>query len=267
MWLPFRIGRFEVTGKLRYSHWSEVLSGHAAEGTDRGVRVAIKRPTPTVLESSEATGWFRREGTLLSDLSHPAFPQVLEFTGGSSPILVMEHLDGADLATLLQVESLPTMPIDGWKLLLSDWLGGLDALHEGLGGQKVSHGDVSRGNLHVDCEGRGRLLDLGLAFAPQSLRQSVLKRRHEAWTNLPTTAEEEFAADIAGLFEAVSPFWPDDGTTPEFVSSLLRDAREGRWKSIPTAAHLYGMLQAQPDVRSVVKTWIQSSSNPSCTPV
>jgi serine/threonine protein kinase len=69
----------------------------------------------------------------------------------------MEFLEGRGLYALLQRGSLP--PQHAVDLTL-DWLGGVKFLHR----RGILHGDLTPGNLFVTNDGRGRLIDLALAF-------------------------------------------------------------------------------------------------------
>ena len=69
---------------------------------DLGKRVAIKTLLPALAASPEARGRFLREGQAASRIRHPHVVDVTDVVAeGPTSYLVMEYLEGEDLATLI----------------------------------------------------------------------------------------------------------------------------------------------------------------------
>jgi serine/threonine protein kinase len=107
---------------------------------------------------SVALGRFRQEVMAASRLCHPNIVAAYE-AGEENRVqyLVMEYVDGQDLATLVQEHG--PVPVDvamGWILQAAR---GLEYAHS----KNVIHRDIKPGNLLVDQEGTIKILDMGLA--------------------------------------------------------------------------------------------------------
>jgi serine/threonine protein kinase len=104
---------------------------------------------------------FESEANLLAQLRHPALPRVADyFTQDDRLFLVMDFIEGADLATLLEQRAAP-FPVDevlGWADKLLDALKYLHSQNP-----PVIHRDIKPQNLKLDPQGNLYLLDFGLA--------------------------------------------------------------------------------------------------------
>lgn len=104
---------------------------------------------------------FEREAHLLNHLRHPALPKVSDhFIEGNGQYLVMEFIQGADLAQLLQERSgaLPLADVLRWA---DELLDALDYLH--TQNPPVIHRDIKPQNIKLTTRGQIILLDFGLA--------------------------------------------------------------------------------------------------------
>src|ERR1700722_11728261 len=72
-----------------------------AERVGRGGRVVVKFLSPTIVHEPGAVERLRREAEIASRLRDPHIVRIYEFVEEPAPCLVMEWLDGEDLATRL----------------------------------------------------------------------------------------------------------------------------------------------------------------------
>ena len=116
--------------------------------------------------SQEAQRQFMREATVLANLSHPNLPRVTDhfFIPGKGQYLVMDFVDGADLATLAEQPGKVTVS------QAVEWISQVaDALVYMHGqSQPVLHRDIKPSNIRITPQGRAMLVDFGLVkfYAP-----------------------------------------------------------------------------------------------------
>jgi serine/threonine protein kinase len=133
-------------------------------GTDRVV--AVKVIAPRHGDQPEFVERFRREARAAGRLRHPNVVDVTDF--GFAPVggrrlayLVMEYLDGASLADVLEDEG--RLPLD-WVVEILDPV--CSAVHEAHA-QGIVHRDLKPDNLWLESDRRGgytvKVLDFGLA--------------------------------------------------------------------------------------------------------
>ena len=156
-----RIGAYEVSKRIGSGGMGTVYLCKAVEScpVPIGKIVAVK-----VLRSSDADERrrFERESRYLQTLQHPGIVRVLD-TGEDHQrlYLVMPLIEGKRLDDLVgpKLEKLPEDKAIDWMVQA------LEALHVAhLAG--ILHRDVKPGNLMLDKDGHIRLLDFGLASAP-----------------------------------------------------------------------------------------------------
>lgn len=149
-----RLGAWRIERLLGEGGMGRVYLGERADGAFR-MQVAIKVLRTELELPAEVLG---HERNLLARLEHPALTRLLDGGVSSSGdvFLVME---------LVQGQSLPD-----WLHLARPALAARVALFQTLAEavshahhQRVVHGDIKPGNIHVDAEDRPRLLDFGIA--------------------------------------------------------------------------------------------------------
>jgi serine/threonine protein kinase/formylglycine-generating enzyme required for sulfatase activity len=120
--------------------------------------VAIKMVLAKAARSADAIARFQREVRAAARLSHPNVVTAFDADEASGiPFLVMEYVDGPDLASLVAEQG--PLAVARTVDYVSQAARGLDYAHS----QGVIHRDVKPRNLLVDREGRVKILDLGLA--------------------------------------------------------------------------------------------------------
>ncbi len=155
---------------------------------------------------------FERERQILADLNHPGIARLLD--GGElddgRPYLVMEHVDGADIASHCEQQRLN---LQARLRLLIDLAQAVQFAHA----NRVIHRDLKPDNVMVDARGQVRLLDFGIA--------QLLERPEQA------TAADASAAAVAPsltLHEAL--------LSPEYASP-----EQLRGETITTATDIYSL--------------------------
>ena len=153
----------------------KVLSGRATGVTDR------KR--------------FEREAQVMSILNHPALIRIYDYgtTGNDVPYIVMEHIEGNSLGTILQ--QCGPLPVSDVLPLFIQVCEGLQHAHA----ESIIHRDLKPHNIMVSNDGyQAKILDLGVA-----------KLADEKQDDLNLT----FAGEIFG-----SPFYmsPEQATNKPF---------------------------------------------------
>ena len=119
--------------------------------------VAVKQMT---VSESDADSSFEREARLLAGLRHPGLPVVTDyFTGTDGRFLVMQYIEGEDLARVLREEGrCPVGQVVTWALAVLD---ALVYLHGHA--PPIVHRDLKPANLKRTPRGELILLDFGLA--------------------------------------------------------------------------------------------------------
>ena len=123
--------------------------------------------------SPEAQRQFKREAQILSDLSHPNLPRVIDhfIVPGQGQYLVMDYVEGEDLQEMLQRVGGP-LP----EAQVLDWIGQVSDALEYLHSQSppIIHRDVKPANIKITPDGKAMLVDFGIAkvYDPQ-LRTTI----------------------------------------------------------------------------------------------
>lgn len=154
--IPEVIGNYRIEGVLGRGGMGTVYRARQAS-PDREVALKVMHPTL----SDRALWRFEFEGRLLARLQHPAIAQVYEIGRhetdfGTQPFIVMELVEGQDIATFVQQRDLA----DEQRLeLIARLCDGIQFAHQ----QRVVHRDLKPGNVIVSSNGRPHILDFGVA--------------------------------------------------------------------------------------------------------
>jgi serine/threonine protein kinase len=152
-------GRFEVLRILGQGAFGRTfLARDTRDGRDVAIKVLDERGRP----DAKAFQLFEREAEVLRALRHHGIPEVYEtfhdnWNGASAAFLVMEYIDGASIAQLIE-ERRPLSTTDTMHLLL-ELLGILDYLHNRV--PPILHRDIKPANIIVRPNGFPALVDFG----------------------------------------------------------------------------------------------------------
>ena len=194
-----------------YRAWDTVL----------GRPVAIKLLRPEIIADPDLALRFRREAHAAAVLHHP---NVVGYLGagseGSTPYLVMELVDGDDLATRIRREA-PFEPSAAARIA-RDVANGLAIAHA----RGIVHRDVKPGNILVDADGRARITDFGVAriaaeseaTIPGTTLGSVHYFSPEQAQGLTTNPASDVYSLGLVLFEMLTGTRPFSGDTPAAVA-------------------------------------------------
>lgn len=120
--------------------------------------VALKVLPPTATKSPGAVQRFQREVKAAARLSHPNIVTAYDADeAGGQHFLVMEYVEGTDLASLVAAEG--ALPLDRALDYVMQAGRGLEYAHR----QGVIHRDIKPSNLLLGTDGTVKILDMGLA--------------------------------------------------------------------------------------------------------
>ncbi len=152
------LGPYRIDRELGSGGMGKVYAATAPDG----MRVAVKVVHPHLVEQPGARERFLREA--LSGLSIASQNVVrtiecleTEVEGKRVPALVLEFVEGRDLAALL--DETKRVPEDLCRYLAREVARGLDAIH----GAGIVHRDMKPGNVLMTSAGEVKVMDLGLA--------------------------------------------------------------------------------------------------------
>jgi len=131
-----------------------------AVDTQLGRDVAVKLLRPEYLRDPDFSSRFRQEAQNAASLNHPTVVSVYDYgEDPSGPYIVMEFVDGEDLATILRrVGSLP--PSQAARIA-----GAVARALAAAHARGIVHRDVKPGNVLIGRDGRVKVVDFGIARA------------------------------------------------------------------------------------------------------
>jgi len=130
---------------------------YRARDPARGIDVALKVLPPDMVHEDELVARFRREAESAAGLDHPNIVRVYDY-GEDARLLfmVMELLEGNDLKDLIEQRS-----IDNLQQKFSIMFQVAEALAY-VHAMDIVHRDLKPGNIHVESNGRVKVMDFGL---------------------------------------------------------------------------------------------------------
>jgi hypothetical protein len=223
-----RLGRYEIVGPIAVGATGAVYRAHEAE---TGADVAVK----WMLEPAHRER-FEIEIRLLSHLSHPRVVRILDqFTHDDDAVaIVMELIEGTDLARVLWDRGTPGLPIETAVQWACEACEAIQYVNE----QQVVHGDVKPRNLILGPDGIV-LTDFGIASqlgAQGTSRASAGTPRFmapEVFAGDPVSPASDVYSIAAMLWTLITgspPVYGEDtpltltvpGATPELEETLRR---------------------------------------------
>ena len=189
------LGKYQVVRLVGEGGMGAVYEGLHVE---IGKRVAIKAMNPVLAAIPEARARFVREAQLTSRVRHPHIVDVTDIgSEGPQPFLVMEYLEGEDLAH--QIQRRGPLPIEEVADIGLPVLAAVAAAHD----EGIVHRDLKPLNIFLSAMRDGTIrptvLDFGISKAPPHLETDPI-----------TTA--------GGLLGSPSYFAPEQVSDPKAAS-------------------------------------------------
>ncbi|MTE14133.1 serine/threonine-protein kinase [Nocardia aurantiaca] len=159
-------GRYELIGSI-----GEGGMGQVFEGYDRHLkrRIAVKFTHPNLDRDPDWDKRFLREAELMARFNHPGLPVIHDAGSGSPtpggperPYLVMEFIEGTTFDNFLEKHG--PQPVGVVANLGAQAAAVLAAAHR----NRIYHRDLKPSNLMLCADGTVKVLDFGLAVAPDS---------------------------------------------------------------------------------------------------
>jgi tRNA A-37 threonylcarbamoyl transferase component Bud32 len=189
--------------------------------TQLGRDVAVKLLRPEYLRDPDFGSRFRQEAQNAASLSHPNVVTVYDYgEDPSGPYIVMEFVDGEDLATILRRNGY--LPPAQAARIAAAVARALEAAHA----RGIVHRDVKPGNVLIGRDGRVKVVDFGIARAiaeaqmtlPGTTLGSVHYFSPEQARGEPTTAASDIYALGIVLFEMLTGSRPWEGDSAASVA-------------------------------------------------
>jgi eukaryotic-like serine/threonine-protein kinase len=221
-----RLGRYEIVGPIAAGATGAV---YRALEPETGTNVAVKR----MLEPAHR-GRFEIEIRLLSHLNHPRVVRILDqFTDhDDAAVIVMELIEGTDLAGVLWDRGTPGLPIEPAVQWACEACEALQYVSE----QQVVHGDVKPRNLILGPDGIvltdfGIASQLGRQAASRASAGTPLFMAPEVFAGDPVSPANDVYAIAATLWTLITgspPVYGEDtplaltvpGATPQLEETL-----------------------------------------------
>lgn len=273
-------GRYRILRPLGQGGMGTV---YLAEDLRLGSRCAIKERVPDPTANPHALAQmrqqFRLEAHTLAALSHPNLPKVTDFfTEGLNEYIVMEYVEGEDLAGLLARYNgpLPEQHVLTWADQVLD---ALDYLHSRQP-NAVIHRDIKPANIILTPNGNVKLVDFGLVklFDPANPYTATAMKGMGTPEYTPleqygkgaghTDARSDIYAFGATLYHLLTAVAPTDAPQRTLnPASMIAPRRVNPALSASTEAAVLRALNLHPDQRFASAREMRSAlQGPSAAP-
>lgn len=153
------LGEYEI---IRHIGGGGMAQVYLAKSTSEGTKVAVKIMNTEHVRKQKSLERFRREARLICKLKHPNLVQGIALGEYESrPLIVMEYVEGPDIAGLIEKRG-KLNPNESLKLLLDV---SLALNHLFIEGSIQAHRDIKPHNILVSPGGVAKLTDFGIAKA------------------------------------------------------------------------------------------------------
>ncbi|MDQ3339871.1 MAG: protein kinase [Myxococcota bacterium] len=252
------IGAYRIARLLGIGGMGRVYKGvHPTIGS----RTAIKILSRECTDRRELVDRFFAEAKAVNLIRHESIVNVLDLATlpDGRPYIIMEYLDGAPLASIIEhaVATRTPLPLGGLARLAVEVLDALNAAHA----KGIVHRDLKPDNIFVTPSGRPKVLDFGIAklndMATGSATRtgSLLGTPHYMSPEQAAGKTVEHRADIYAmgviLFECVT------GTKPFLAESLYELLRQHLEVPPPSPRSLRPELSS--DLENVILTALAKS--------
>jgi serine/threonine-protein kinase len=234
------LGKYQVVRLIGEGGMGAVYEGLHVE---IGKRVAIKAMNPVLAAIPEARARFVREAQLTSRVRHPHIVDVTDIgTDAGRPFLVMEYLEGDDLAK--HIHRRGPLPLDEVVDIVLPVLAAVAVAHD----EGIVHRDLKPQNLFLaqmrDGTTHPMVLDFGISKAPPQFEGEPITTANGLLGSpgyfAPEQVDDGRAASAASdqyalgviLYECVTGRLPYEGAS---LASLLQSILRGRY--FPARTH------------------------------
>jgi serine/threonine protein kinase len=248
------LGRYELEEIIGRGGVAEAWRANFVGAGDFRKTVVIKRVRPELREHTELHAAFGREARLAQRLQHANVVQLLDLGDDDGvPYLVLEHVDGCSLQTLMEHG---TLALEHALYVAEQVASALEYVHaaEDEHGAPLGlvHRDVTPGNVLLSRDGAVKLGDFGIARAlgagndtlPGFIKGTPIYLAPEQAGGRPIDARADIFSLGLVLRRMLVGDAALDGVDPELVAIVEAATEPSIRDRLPSAAALRGRLRA-----------------------